>query len=45
MQSSPYDFDVVAGPPAPREERKEKPREGGCEKPQAGEATEDTPAG
>jgi hypothetical protein len=37
MDSSPFEFDVVTGPVPPRDERKEKPREGGGEKTEAGE--------
>jgi hypothetical protein len=39
MDSSPFDFDVVTGPVPPRDERKEKPREGGGEKAEAGTGT------
>lgn len=38
MQSSPFDFDVVAGPSLPADKDKPKPPNGGSEKPSAGAA-------
>ena len=40
MDTSPYDFDVVTGPPEPREEGKERSKEEGAAPP-----TPKTPAG
>ncbi len=33
MDSSPFDFDVVTGPPLPRDDGKAKPRQDGSDKP------------
>jgi hypothetical protein len=44
MQSSPYDFDVVTGPSAPRDDGKDKPGKGDAEKPREGESAVQPPS-